>query len=129
MDGATMDRGTASAASSQSRRDIPLGLDVYSSDGQLIGRTSGYLSEIPEDEAGLEWDTADEIGSDGRLRGERRLLVAGAGYITQSEIVIPESQVAVDLPGRRATLPLTLAQIREMPHHDPLAPRDLPPVS
>jgi hypothetical protein len=96
-----------------------LGLDVYSSDGQMVGRIAGYLEQAPEDERNFERATVDAVAPDGQAIGTRRLLVDGRGFPIQGEIAVPEDQIEIDLRGRRATLRLTVAQIDSLPRHDP----------
>ena len=99
--------------------DNPMGLEVYSSDGQLIGRIHGYVDEVPEDEEDFEEGAIDLTDRAGHLLGARRVVIDGQGYVTQAEIAVPLTQLTLDYKGRRATLPLTLAQIEHIPHHLP----------
>ena len=94
-----------------------IGFDAYSADGQQVGRVAGYVDQVPEDKVALEPGTVDVVTPDGKPVGPRRLLVDGQGFALQAEIAVPEDQVTVDLPGRRVTLPLTVEQIRALPHH------------
>ncbi len=106
----------------------PVGLDVYTSDGQLIGRIAGYLEEAQADEAGMSSETVDTLDAKGQLTGPKRLLIDGHGYVAQVELAVPETEIALDFKGRRATLPMTLAELRTRPHRDPEAD-DKPPVN
>ena len=99
--------------------DNPMGLEVYSSDGQLIGRIHGYVDESPDDEGDTAEGAVDLTDRAGNLLGERRVIIDGQGYVTQAEIAVPLSQLALDYKGRRATLPMTLAQVEQIPHHLP----------
>jgi hypothetical protein len=99
--------------------ESPLGLDVYSSDGQMVGRIAGYLEQAPEDERNFERATVDAVAPDGQVIGTRRMLVDGRGFPIQGEVAIPEDKIDLDLPGRRATLRLTMAQLESLPRHDP----------
>ncbi len=110
------------------RGDNPLGLEVYSSDGQLVGRIAGYVEEVEDDTEDMEGSQVDLVDSHGDLIGPRRVVIDGHGYVTQSQIAMPEDQIEYDFKGRRATLPLTLAQIEQIPQNDPTA-ADAPPLN
>jgi hypothetical protein len=99
--------------------ESPLGLDVYSSDGQMVGRIAGYLEQAPENERNFERETVDAVAPDGQVIGTRRMLVDGRGFPLQGEIAVPEDQIEIDLRGRRASLRLTMAQLESLPRHDP----------
>lgn len=108
--------------------DNPLGLEVYSSDGQLVGRIAGYMEEIEDDTEDIEGSQVDLVDSHGDLIGPRRVIIDGHGYVTQSQIAIEEDQIEYDFKGRRAVLPLTLAQIEQIPQNDPTTD-DAPPLN
>ncbi|HZO91475.1 MAG TPA: PRC-barrel domain-containing protein [Chthonomonadaceae bacterium] len=93
------------------------GMDVYSADGELIGRSAGYLDQVPDDEVAFERGPVDPINAAGEPIGPRHVLINGHGYSTQAQIVVPVDQLEIDARGRRITLRLTLDQIRAMPHY------------
>ena len=97
-------------------------LDAYSQDNQFIGRLTGYLPTAAEGELGEETGSYDTVRSDGTVVGERRVRIDGTGTPIQATIVVPVSSLQIDLRGRRVTVPLTVAQIESMPHHDPRRP-------
>ena len=70
----------------------------------------------------------DVIDRSGHLRGPRRVTIDGTGYVTQAEIAVPVDTLDFDFKGRRATLPMTLAQIEQIPHRDP-SNADAPPLN
>ena len=121
-------RATQGMQSEDLSGDNPLGLEVYSSDGQLVGRIGGYVEEVEDDTEDIEGSQTDLIDSHGDLIGPRRVIIDGHGYVTQSQIALPEDQITYDFRGRRATLPYTLAQIEQIPQRDPSA-ADAPPLN
>jgi hypothetical protein len=111
-------------SSIESKQGLPetddlLGLDVYSADGALVGRLAGYVSQVPEDESGIAWGIVDLIERDGDPIGPRRVFISGSGFPIQAEITVPIDLLDVDTRGRRATLRLTMEQIRCLPRRDP----------
>ena len=106
----------------------PLGLEVFSSDGQPIGRINGYVEAIAETEEDTAEGQVDVIDREGHLLGPRRVTIDGRGYVTQAEIAVPLSTLVLDFKGRRATLPMTLTQIEQIPHRDPKN-ADAPPLN
>ncbi len=103
----------ASKQGTQETDDL-LGLDAYSADGQLVGRVAGYVPQTPEDETGIELETVDPQGA------PPRVLIDGHGFPVQAEIIIPVSQLQRDARARRVILPLTMEQIRNLPHQERL---------
>jgi hypothetical protein len=94
------------------------GLDAYTRDGVFIGRAMGWLPLVPEDEREMEEGHTDPAGRDGRPSGARHLVIDGTGTVVQSRLLVALSDLAVDLRGRRVTVPLTLAEIEARPKHD-----------
>jgi hypothetical protein len=101
-----------------------VGLDAYSNDNQFIGRVSGYLPAVAVSEEAIVGGHVDPLRPDGQPVGPRHLVINGNGTIIQSTIIVTMEALDVDLPGRRVTLPLTIAEIEAMPHHDPNEPSD-----
>ena len=97
--------------------ESPVGLDVYSADGQWVGRVAGFLNAVPEDRRDVESPTVDPVARDDVPDDRPLLLIQGQGTVIQAEIVVPVDQVEVDLRGRQVRLPhLTLAQIEALPN-------------
>lgn len=95
------------------------GLDVFSSDGLPVGVIRGYLDQVPVSELGAAEGAVDAIDSEGKVIGARRVRVDGHGSTMQATLAVPRDQLQIDWRGRRATLPLTLAQIRQAPRRRP----------
>ena len=99
-----------------------VGLDAYSSDGQFVGRVTGYLPAVPENEQAAQEGQTDTVDSHGHRHGVPHLVINGKGTAVQSTLIVTPDSLNVDLAGRRVTLPLTIAQIEAMPQHDPNEP-------
>ena len=104
-----------------------IGLDAYSKDNQFIGRVMDFLPVVEEGSQAFEDFPTDSSDADGNPRGPRHLLVNGTGTIIQSKLVVALNSLEVDLPGRRVTVPLTIAEIEAMPQHSSFAPESLEP--
>src|SRR5579883_2398840 len=92
-----------------------VGMEVFSTDGQPVGRVTGYVAQIPEDEIGMVKEPADPIELGSRQEHSRHVLVDGHGYVTQAIFSVPEEQIEVDERGRRITLRMSMEEIRELP--------------
>ena len=79
-----------------------------------MGRIRGYLNTMPDDETGRALDPTDSDAPD----APHRLMVDGHGEALQAMVVVPDTEITVDLAGRRVTLQKTLAELREIPHRD-----------
>lgn len=105
--------------------DSVIGLDAYSRDNQFIGRVTGFVPAVREGEEGMEQVHTDPVGPHGEFLGPRHIVIDGTGTIVQSTMIVTADALQVDLRGRRATVPLTIAEIEAMPHHDPNLPVEL----
>ncbi len=96
-----------------------VGLDAYSKDNVFIGRVSGFLPVVPVSEQRVEEGHTDGADAEGRIIGERHVVINGAGTVVQSTIVVAVGTLDTDLRGRRVVVPMTVAEIEARPKHIP----------
>jgi len=108
---------SASKQGTQETDDL-LGLDVYSADGQPVGRVAGTVPQVPEDAINAELTIVDPIAPGEEGEHPQRVLIDAYGFPAQVLIAMPISLLTIDARARRITLPLTMEQIRDMPHQE-----------